>query len=252
VVGDCGEVPLPTSDPDIEYINIYISPENIKLASIEGEHDYYSTCAFFAGSNTMPFDLDKFVSLRPFAYHLTDRSNVSRLRQTGIIQPAATLLRGPGRETEIRQRRKGPLHVIVDGDTVVIRDQRPLIFANIALWEGWASEDFTAFLNEHVYFWPGDSDGPVKSGLRLQNHYVKEQPAFLRIPTRDLFDANCHQPPLFCPFISGAPRKQAGKAVPRGPDLFQPADSFPRTAGQVVELVFRGTVQLPSTTVFGD
>lgn len=138
--------------------------------------------------------------------------------------------------------------MVVDGDTVVLRDQAPLIFANAALAPGWSMEDFTAHLNEHVYFWPGDSDGPVKAGSRLHDHYLGDRPAVLRIPTAELLGANHGQIPLFCPFNSGAPRKQSGSAVPRGPDLFLPAVEFARTAGRVVELVFGSSVRLPEKT----
>jgi hypothetical protein len=197
---------------------------------------------------TMAFDLEAFVGLRRFVYHLSDSANVSRLRRLRCIQSAAELLRLAGQGHLIRERRAKPVSVEVDGDTVVLRDQAPLIFANAALAPGWSTEDFTAHLNEHVYFWPGDSDGPVKAGARLHDHYLGDRPAVLRVPTPDLLAANGGQVPLFCPFNSGAPRKQAGVAVPRGPDLFLPAAEFPRTAGKVVELVFGRTVSLPDTT----
>jgi hypothetical protein len=196
----------------------------------------------------MAFDLEVFIELRPFVYHLSDRANVPRLRRLRCIQSAAELLRLAGRGHLIRERRAKPVPVVVEGDTVVLRDQAPLIFANAALAPGWSTEHFTAHLNEHVYFWPGDLEGPAKAGARLHDHYLEECPAVLRAPTADLLAANGGHTPLYCPFISGAPRKQAGSAVRRGPDLFLPAAEFPRTACKVVELVFGCTVSLPEST----
>jgi hypothetical protein len=193
-------------------------------------------------------DPREFVVLRPFVYHVTDRTNVRRLQKLRCVQPAAEMLRLARQENLIRQRRMKAIQIVVNGDTVLLKDQVPLIFANAKLPADWSEEDFIAHLNEHVYFWPGGLDKPVKSGARFHNHYLGEQPAVLRVPTADLLTANDGRVPLFCPFNSGAPRKQTGAAVPRGPDLFQPSAEFARTAGKVIELVFRCTVQLPATT----
>jgi hypothetical protein len=153
-----------------------------------------------------------------------------------------------GEEKLVSQRRAKAIPMIVDGETVVITDQSALIFENVALASNWIEEDLITHLNEHVFFWPGGSNAPVKAGIRFHKHYEEEQPAIIRVPTADLLACNHSQKPLFCPFNSGAPRKQAGNAVRRGPDLFLPAPEFPRTAGRVVELVFRGAVRLPDTT----
>jgi PD-(D/E)XK endonuclease len=45
---------------------------------------------------TMAFDLEAFVGLRRFVYHLSDSANVSRLRRLRCIQSAAELLRLAG------------------------------------------------------------------------------------------------------------------------------------------------------------
>jgi hypothetical protein len=158
------------------------------------------------------------------------------------------MLRLAKQEELIRKKREEAISIVVGCDSVVLKDQRPLVFANVALSPGWSAEDLIAHLNQHVYFWPGGLNGCVKTGVRFLNHYMGRQPAILRIPTKDLLDANHVQEPLFCPFNSGAPRMQAGVRVPRGPDLFQSAGQFPRTAGKVIELVFRSTVRLPDAT----
>lgn len=37
VIGSCGEIPIQIGESDIEYINVYISPDNIKVADIDEE-----------------------------------------------------------------------------------------------------------------------------------------------------------------------------------------------------------------------
>jgi len=158
------------------------------------------------------------------------------------------MLRLAGRENLVRRRRQNAIPLVINGDTIVIKDQAPLIFANAALAPEWSQEDLVAYLNRHVYFLPGDFNGCAASGARFRSHYLQERPAILRIRTADLLAANRDQTPLFCPFNAGAPRKWGGTAAPRGPDLFQSAAQFSRTAGRVVELVFCSTVKLPAMT----
>jgi hypothetical protein len=64
-----------------------------------------------------------------------------------------------------------------------------------------------------------------------------------------LIDANRGLAPEFCPFNSGAPRYHSGRRARRGPNLFQSAALFPRRASEVVELGFRGDVDLPTSTL---
>jgi hypothetical protein len=88
----------------------------------------------------------------------------------------------------------------------------------------------------------------VRHGRRLLQRYEADAPVVLKIPTADLFSADSDSVLLFCAFNSGAPRKQNGVPVRRGPDLFVPATEFTRTRGQVVEVAFRSLVALPPTT----
>lgn len=196
----------------------------------------------------MTFDVSRFIGLRPFVYHLTDRANVPALVRSRSIRPAAELIRCSGATHWLSSRRASMVSIEIDGETVVLKDQRPLRFANAALADGWTPEDFVRHLNEHVFFWPGSDHGPVKHGERLFECYASDSPAVLRAPTAEVIAANPTLTPLFCAFNSGAPRMQRGQRVPRGPDLFLPAGQFPRSAGDVVELVFRGEVRLTEST----
>jgi hypothetical protein len=162
------------------------------------------------------------------------------------LEPAAELLRNAGQESSRRARRRDLRRLQVEGETVILHDQNPLIIANAQLEDGWTEGDFVAFLDEHVFFWPGTDTQIVEPGRRLLDHY-DGQDAVLRVSTEELFAANADYVPLFCPFNSGAPRQQGGKRGPRGPALFVPASEFPRPAGAAMELVFRAAVTLPPT-----
>ncbi len=37
-VGLCGEVRLPSADSSIEYVNIYLNPENVRASDIDGDN----------------------------------------------------------------------------------------------------------------------------------------------------------------------------------------------------------------------
>ena len=196
----------------------------------------------------MPFQLDEFLRLRPFAYHVTHRQNVALLRASSRLRTAASVIREAGalHLLALRRERDVPVH-IADG-AVVLKDQRPLIAANLELPSEWSVSDFVAYLNSFVYFWPGWDRGMVGAGQRLLSHYEADAPAVLRCSTADLLAANPDVEPEFCPFNSGAPRYHSGKRAFRGPNLFTAATRFPRRASAVVEMAFRGDIQLPSTT----
>jgi hypothetical protein len=195
----------------------------------------------------MAIDLQRFIELRPYLYHVTARENRSLLAREMILEPAAELMRRAGRPDLFRWRRPDPVILRIDGDQVILKDQRPLIEANLSLDGSWALEDFVEYLNQHVFFWPGRSDGPILHGVRLLARYDASAPLVLRVSTRDVIDANSGCEPLFCPYNSGAPRQQGGRRARRGPHLFASAERFQRRESEVVELAYRSRVALPDS-----
>ena len=195
-------------------------------------------------------DLDEFARTRPCLWHLTDAGNVERIRRTERLECAATLLRAGGCAACIGKRRKSSCVVRVDGKKVHIRDQKPLRDGNMRLPECWSFERFVKFLNGHVFFWPGTAQTPKDRGKGHFKRYVDECPmgsvTVLRVPTEDLFEANC--PPLFSRYNSGSPRHSKGEPSPRGPDTFIRGGAFPLPPSKVIEVVFRKSAVLPSTT----
>lgn len=197
----------------------------------------------------MPFAITDFARLRPFVYHVTDRANLTLLREQRRLQPAADLIRAAGRLEWLGMRREQLLRLETPGGSVVLKDQRPLIAANMQLATGWTLAEFVEYLNSFVYFWPGTDRGPIGPGQRLLNHYEADGPVVLRVPTIQLLEANPGTVPQFCAFNSGAPRYHSGKRAVRGPHLFKHADEFPRHARDVVELAFPTAINLPASTL---
>ncbi len=195
----------------------------------------------------MPINTERFAELRPFLYHVTARANRDALARDRKLWPAADLMRRAGRSDLIRWRRPDSVVLQVDSELVVIKDQRPLVEANLSLDGSWQLADFVEYLNQHVFFWPGRATGPIAHGKRLQERYRASTPLVLRVATRDLIGANQGSEPLFCQFNSGAPRQNQGKRARRGPHLFEPADRFARRESEVVEFAFRAAVSLPTS-----
>ena len=167
---------------------------------------------------------------------------------------AATLLRAGGRDELICKCRKVSETLLVNGETVIVRDHHPTL-KKVKLPPGWILGDYVEYLNGFVYFFPGKKDkkeGPITSEWFIKRY--KQQQA-LCIPTKDLFMANQGTPPQFSRCNSGAP--PSWKPC-RGPDTFMCGERFEnKDAGKgipskVVEVAFRCKVKLPdSLEVFG-
>lgn len=193
------------------------------------------------------FRLADYTRVRPFAFHLTARSNLAILQQTRRLETAAALMKRASRLDLLDVRRTGPVTIEVDGRSVLLRDQSPLHEGNILFEGGWTLATLIEELNSRVFFWPGTDKGPIDYGQRHFERYEGEPLIVLRVPTEDLVASNAALEPQFCPFNSGAPRTNNGKGSPRGPKLFLGADRFERAPSEVIELTFRGSVTLPDS-----
>jgi hypothetical protein len=193
----------------------------------------------------VPIDVRRFCSLRPFLFHLTAASNLPRIRARRELLPAESLLLSAGRQALLSVRRPDHIVISVGGAHVHLRDQRPLHPGSIAFEPGWDLSRFVLELNSYVFFWPGSAQGPISAGRRHFARYQSENPVLLRIPTRSLFFGSALAP-HFAWVNSGAPRVSGGRHSPRGAATFSDAHSFTRTSRDVVEVVFRGIVAIPS------
>lgn len=200
----------------------------------------------------MPFTLDALARLRPFLFHLTARENLPRIRRLGRIDSAARLAKLAGREDVLTARRRNHEPIIVDGETVLLRDQAPLHAGNMQLDDGWSFEQFVRHINDRVFFWPGGVAGPISYGVRHFERYADESPAILRVPTAAMFAANPDGTPMFCRYNSGSPRWSRGIAAPRGSSTFVGSADAHFSAAQVVEVTVPGSLILPEGVSVGD
>jgi hypothetical protein len=199
----------------------------------------------------MAISFEKFAQLRPYLYHLTAQINIAPIRATRVLESAERLLCAAGRSDLLKTRRREGQEIKIGKTTVHIRDQAPLHAGNMRLDPAWTVEDFVLHLNERVFFWPGTQKGPISYGLRHYQRYQRDQPAMLRVPTQALFLANPDSLPLFCRYNSGSPRCNGGRKSPRTIATFLPADLADFGVSQVVEVTFRGAVNLPKETRLG-
>jgi hypothetical protein len=199
----------------------------------------------------MGFRIEEYEELRPYLYHLTAASNAERIVRTGALQPALALLEQAGLG-ELRRTRRAKSHVLsIDGAAVVIRDQIPLIEANIEFEDGWQLPELVEFLNTRVFVWPGDNRGPIDYGQRHYDRYSGEPLRVFRFQVRSVLAANVGARLLFSRYNSGAARQNQGQRIPRGPRTFLPAGRFSGTCGQVKEAAFDSAIVLPSDTEVG-
>jgi hypothetical protein len=199
----------------------------------------------------MPFDTQRFLSLRPYVYHVTWTGNTARIRSTGQLQSAATLINKAGCNERLRERRSDNLQLRVGKGDIRLQSQSPLHAGNISFDNGWDMGDLVEYLNGLVFFWPGTAEGPNPYGQRhLESLRRAGSSALLRIGTTDLLKSNPTAVPLFCPFNSGSPRCVGARKSPRGSNTFLPSDMFLGTCKDVKELTFLTHVLLPKSTEF--
>src|SRR5262245_16846741 len=196
----------------------------------------------------MPFELSRFVGLRPVLFHLTRRANLEPIRARRQLFCAAKLFAEAGAHERITEHRPSDAVALqIAVHTVLINDQRPLRAEWIDFEEGWDFPRLIAHLNARVFFWPGTLRGPNKYG---QNHaacYDKLDAVVLRVHTRSLLEANPRVQPEFCRYNSGAPSPPS-RPNPRGARTFLAADAFELPAARVAEVTFPEGVELPDDT----
>lgn len=199
-------------------------------------------------------NIEHLVKLRPYAYHTTAADNLALIRHARAIESTRRLFErsGRGSAAALRERRKGPLVLVVDGHPIRIRDQQPLHAGNIAFEPGWDMPRFVAHLNGFAYFWPGDQHGPIDYGSNHFDRYTGagERLFVLRVATRALFAHNRDRAIRFSNCNSGSPRMSNGKPRPRGDSTFRLAEAFTGTPGQVKEIVIEDFAALPTEVEF--
>lgn len=198
---------------------------------------------------------DKFVSLRPFLYHLTDKRNFDSILSDRTLRSTEQLAKISNLENvESFLKTRRAVHAqISNGKTIYhIRDQKPFSVTIVekALEKGCTVEDFLFLLNTKVFFWAKLGD--------LESHYKRykkegESPIIFRVKTEELFAIN--KPAKFCRLNSGGPRCSAylgGKGAERGYNTFQDSSNFDASPSSVKEVTFGNECFLPSLLETGN
>jgi hypothetical protein len=152
----------------------------------------------------------------------------------------------------LRGKRSKTVTVNIDGQTVQLRDHKPLILANIEFVDLHSLDEFIEELNSRVFMWAGTEAGPSsKSGKKHIEKYQKEGSVFiLRAPTAKLLELNGteHLEITFC--NSGSARQNDGALAKRGRSTFMRLEQASRMPGDVVELTFKTSALLPPETEY--
>lgn len=189
----------------------------------------------------MTFFLSSFLRFRPYLYHLTASENLPSIASSLQILCANAIFAEAGLAKQIPAKREAHTSIACKLGTVLIRDQKPLIEGAIQFEDGWDMNRFVHHVNQHVFFWPGTSVGPITPGRNHFERYRAENPVILRIATDQAATATLK----FSRYNSGAPRCSGGKYSPRGSRTYLPPDEFFGTASEVVEVVARDAFALP-------
>lgn len=178
--------------------------------------------------------LERFVRLRPWLFHLTAASNVSRIERLARLECASNLLEAAGQADAAWQRRREHLRVRIGNESIHIRDQAPLKERLLAP----GSLDLSGvvrMLNDRVYFWPGTEAGPIFSGRSHFARYLNEDCRVLVVNTREVIGANAERL-QWARCNSGSP----GRAPQiRDGRTFLSPENFEDTPGAVIECVFQ-------------
>ena len=194
----------------------------------------------------MPFDIESFIRLRPWAYHLTSVDNVESIRSARKLVCAAESIKHSSFAYLLSRRRISSERVCTRGEHVRVQSQSPLHEGNIEFEEGWNLPRLLEHLNNLVFFWPGNKEGPIRYG---KNHFISASwgaaPVALRIYTRELLACNTETTPLFSRYNSGSPRCVNGRRSPRGSKTFITAGEFEGKSYEAVELAMPKSVSIP-------
>lgn len=199
----------------------------------------------------MGFTISRFISVRPYLYHLTSERNAERISKERILNSASRLFASANASHWEDRKRRQHVTLELDGIPIDIRDQSPLYEGKMSLDGGWSFGRFIRELNSRVFFWPGRDEGMILHGLRHFERYCCEKPVLLRVSTAATFEANRETVPHFCKYNSGSPRTTQGRGSPRGPRTFVSCDTADYSASQVVEVTFLERAHLPKDAHIG-
>lgn len=196
--------------------------------------------------------------LRPYLYHFAPLRNIREvirrremLSATRIVQLALsydpTQLAEPEVFLSTPRNSSFPLRIgREEADLFVLNDQLPMTRGNCFANLDCTPQEFVATLNNLVFFWPGNAEGPRTKG-RHASSFRSRYPQFAAIRFRFADVHNRIATLKFCGCNSGAPQQR--DRIRRSPAIFRSFDE-PAIVGQAVEVVAEGNLRLPETVEY--
>ena len=178
-------------------------------------------------------------------YHITSVVNLRGIRLSRVLFPASTLFRSMDHSDLLSCRRTHDVRLRFQSQEILVRNQAPLDPDHIDLGSAETFEEYVAYLNSHVFFWPGTASGPTLDGVRMLRQTAEVNSAMIRIPSRSLLEANEGSIVHLSTCNTGASWVIEGKKSQRGIGVFQRAESFSEPLERIEEISFRGSVNLP-------
>jgi hypothetical protein len=199
-------------------------------------------------------NINAFIVVRPYLYHLTDRANLDHIVHTQSILSTKRIIEISGiqnGESFLRSQRSKHEIIPVGDKNIKIRDQRPISIKALSkcLADDWNPADFIEHINKRVFFWCS-----LDRLLRHFNRYIKEQPKILKCRTKDIIDRNGGKVE-YCGIDSGSTRpnyRLGGSGEYRGPDTFLPYHRYNQAPRSVVEVTVLEYCDLPSEFYVSD
>lgn len=193
-------------------------------------------------------DIQKFISLRPYLYHLTDQRNLNGIVSNKKILSTEKIIADssiPNKREYLSSRRPQHDLIRIGEFDFHIRDQQPIseLVLGRSLTNNWTVADFIQHLNKRVFFWP-----TINRLTRHFDRYKNESPVILRFNTEEIFKLNPDAE--FCNLNSGATRCSSywnGDAPHRGINTFLTAANYQLGHTSVAEVTFLKYCDLPDS-----
>lgn len=148
--------------------------------------------SFSSSDSYSRMTVSDFVRQWPYCYHITFAVNLVLIQASRCLYSAEALLSAAG-EVRGHHRRLTDKLIQVRGQSVALRNQYALNPQALNLPCDCSLEDYIAFLNERIYFWPGTSIGPVADGIRmLAADGSTMTSVVIRVQSSSLIEANAY------------------------------------------------------------
>lgn len=183
-------------------------------------------------------DIDALIKTYPYLYHMAEKGSWPLIEKHGLLSTSALLdkhkVNGAARD-ELEARRRPDKVTLASNhfDTVVLRDQKPIIESKLqkCLLDGLQPADWYKILNGKTFFWVGTDRLSI---LLNAHHYQGDEHVVLTINTEPLVRAYAKSISL-CHMNSG---NTLPFAHPRGKSTFLPIHEYPaKQSGKPVKPV---------------